>query len=128
MMKYPVTPDPNNFEEILMLDLDDIVKIEVHDRSVTFHTTTDTYYPLTWTISTLEHHLGAYDFLRLDRNNLVNMNKIKHIDEERALVFFDTQITNLSKFATISNKEKSRLKQDIENRIQQNSKNNLTSL
>lgn len=127
-MKYPVTPDPNNFEEILMLDLDDIMKIEVHDRSVTFHTRTHTYYPLTWTISTLEHHLEAYDFLRLDRNNLVNMNKITHIDEERALVFFDTSITNLSKFATISNKEKSRLKKEIENRIRQNSRNNTTSL
>lgn len=122
-MKYPVTPDPNNFEEIFMLDLADIVKVEVHDRSVTFHTRTDTYYPLTWTISTLEHHLKAFDFQRLDRNNLVNMNKITHMDEERALVFFDTTITNLSKFATISNREKSRLKQEIANRIQLNINN-----
>jgi DNA-binding LytR/AlgR family response regulator len=128
MMKYPVTPDPNNFEEILMLDLDDIVKIEVHDRSVTFHTRTDTYYPLTWTISTLEHHLRAYDFQRLDRNNIVNMKKITHIDEERALVFFDTSITNLSKFATISNREKSRLMKEIEGRIQSNTNNNPTDM
>lgn len=116
-MKYPVTPDPNNFEEVIMLDLEDIVKIEVHGRSVAFHTKTKVFYPLTWTISTLEHHLKDYDFQRLDRNNLVNINRITHIDEERALVFFDSEITKLSKFATISSKEKARVKKELKERM-----------
>ncbi|GAA3411120.1 LytTR family DNA-binding domain-containing protein [Paenibacillus hodogayensis] len=124
MVKYPVTLDPHNFESVIMLDPEEIIKIEVHDRSITFHTKTQTFYPLSWTISTLEHHLRNLDFLRLDRNNLVNMNKITHLDEERALVFFDPEITNSSKFATISNREKNRAKQEIEDRISKNSDKN----
>lgn len=112
-MKYPVTHDPDNNGRVIMLDIEDIVKIEVHNRSVTFHTTEDVYYPLAWNISTLEPHVMEYGFQRLDRNNLVNMNKITHFDDERGLVFFDTELTNKSKFATISNREKNKVKKDI---------------
>lgn len=120
-MKYPVTPDPDNFEEIIMLDLCDIVKIEVNDRSVTFHTLENVYYPLVWTISTLEPHLQQFGFHRLDRNNLVNINKVTHFDEERALVFFDAEITKNSKFATISNREKIKVKKEMNRRTNQQS-------
>lgn len=116
IVKYPVTLDPDNFEQIIMLDLQDIVKIEVNDRSVTFHTREEVYYPLVWTISTLEPHLQHYGFHRLDRNNLVNINKVTHFDEERALVFFDPEITKKSKFATISNREKMKVKKEMSRR------------
>lgn len=115
-MKLPVTADPYNIEQVIMLDLEDVVKIEVNDRSVSFHTLDEVYYPLAWTISTLELHVQQFGFQRLDRNNLVNMDKITSFDEERALVFFDVNITKKSKFATISNKEKLRVKREILNR------------
>ncbi|TMV49481.1 LytTR family transcriptional regulator [Paenibacillus mesophilus] len=118
-MKYPVTPDPDNFQQVVMLDLQDIVKIEVNDRSVTFHTLEQVYYPLVWTISTLEPHLQQFGFHRLDRNNLVNLNKVTYFDEERALVFFDSEITNNSKFATISNREKIKVKKEMSSRLEQ---------
>ncbi|MFB9753715.1 LytTR family transcriptional regulator DNA-binding domain-containing protein [Paenibacillus hodogayensis] len=98
------------------MNLADIVKIEVNDSSLTFHTLHQVYYPLIWTISALEPHFQQFGFQRLDRNNLVNMSSITHYDEERALVFFDPKITNKSKFATISNREKIKLKKEMSNR------------
>lgn len=112
-MLFPVTRDPRNHDEIILLDLREVVSVQTWERSVIFHTLDGEYYPVTPKISTLEKHLEPIGFRRLDRTNLANIHKIKKFDDELMLVFFEDTITKNSKFATVSHGEKSMVKKEI---------------
>ncbi len=105
-MKFYVTKDPKNIGELITLDIDDIIFIESGERTVVIHTLDGEYYPLLPTLSTFEHHMKKYGFDRLDRTNLVNFKKIRKFDEARSLVFFEDQITEKSKYGTVSSSAK----------------------
>ncbi|WP_270166395.1 LytTR family DNA-binding domain-containing protein [Paenibacillus sp. SYP-B4298] len=112
-MKLYVTRDPKNTGELIIIDLQDVLYIENHERTVILHTMDGEYYPLLPTLSTYEQHMQQYNFHRLDRTNLVNLNKVKKYDEERSLVFFEDQETKNSKYGTVSNSSKRVLKKLI---------------
>ncbi len=117
-MRYPVTLDPKNEGEIIELDMRDVVYFETSGfKTVVFHTLDNTYYPVVPMISTLERHVTPLGFRRLDRTNVVNLNRIEKYDRERSLVFFEPTITNISKFATISNTAKKDLEEWVSKNI-----------
>ncbi|MFS0723026.1 LytTR family DNA-binding domain-containing protein [Paenibacillus sp. 1P07SE] len=109
-MKFYVTKDPKNMGELITIDVEDVIFIENSERSVLLHTADGQYYPLMPTLSTYEHHMKSYNFQRLDRTNLVNLNKIEQFDEERSLVFFTGTETKSGKYGTVSNNMKRVLK------------------
>lgn len=116
-MRFPVTRDPGNFSEVVELDMKDVDYIETHSSGyVVFHTKDGFFYPVIPKLSVLEKHLEDLGFLRLDRTNLSNIGKIRHFDEERLLVFFSDEITNSSKFSTVSSRMKKILKDRLAGR------------
>ncbi|PYI57328.1 LytTR family transcriptional regulator DNA-binding domain-containing protein [Paenibacillus flagellatus] len=119
-MKMIVTRDPNNDTEWIELDFEDVVAIQSWDRTVILHTAEEQFYPVLPILSNMEKVMERFGFRKLDRTNLVNVNKIKHYDFEQALVFFEAPVTNKSKYATISYRENSKLKHEIQRWIEQN--------
>ena len=111
-MLIPVTRDKDNMTDIVMLDLNDVIYIHMEDRTVVYHTIDNHYYHLAPSLSVLAHHIKSIGFDRLDRINLVNLNRIEHFDDEFAKVYFqpiDT-ITKDSKYATVAYLNKGKLK------------------
>lgn len=100
-MKFPVTRDLVHDFELIMLDVNDILYMEVEERTVVFHTAEDKFYLLD-TLSELAKRMGSLGFQKLDRINLVNMNKIKHFDDKHCKVFFDDELTEHTKSTTVS--------------------------
>lgn len=121
-VKFPVTRDPKNLDDIILLDMNDVVSVQSWDRSIVFHTLDGEYFPVTPRISTLEKHLETVGFRRLDRTNLVNMHKVKRYDDKRSVVFFEDSVTTTSKYCTVSHSEKALVKKMItrENPLPQN--------
>lgn len=100
-MKFPVTRDLVHDLDIIMLDADDVLYMEVEERTVVFHTAEDKFYLLD-TLSELAKRMGSLGFHKLDRINLVNMNKIKHFDDKLCKVFFDENENEHTKSTTVS--------------------------
>lgn len=113
-MKLYVTRDSKNMGELITLDLEDVIYIENYERTVLLHTTNGQFYSLMPSLSTYEHHIKQFDFKRLDRTNLVNLNKISHFDEERSLVFFKGVEEKDSKYGTVSRSMKNSLKKILD--------------
>ncbi|HZG56346.1 LytTR family DNA-binding domain-containing protein [Paenibacillus sp.] len=109
-----VTRDPKNMGELITINIHDVIYIETYERAVVFHTLDGEYYPLLPTLSTYEHHLKRLCFQRLDRTNLVNLQKVKSFDEGRALVFFDDKDTKNGKYGTVSISAKGLVKKWLE--------------
>ncbi|MEF3304059.1 LytTR family transcriptional regulator DNA-binding domain-containing protein [Paenibacillus sp. GYB003] len=122
-MKIIVTRDPGNDSEWIELDFQDIVAIQSWDRAVIVHTANDHFYPLYPGLSNFEKQAVKMGFRKLDRTNLVNLHKIKHYDNEQGLVFFETPITNKSKYSTISFEKNKKLKTEIEDWVEKNLRN-----
>ncbi|WP_127585243.1 LytTR family DNA-binding domain-containing protein [Paenibacillus koleovorans] len=100
-MKFAVTRHPLHDPELLVLDADDVLYMEVEERTVVFHTADDKFY-LVDTLSELAKRMGALGFQKLDRINLVNMNKIKQFDDKQCKVFFDEPAAEGTKNTTVS--------------------------
>jgi len=100
-MKFPVTRDLVHDHDMILLDADDVLYMEVEERTVVFHTADDKYY-LIDTLSELAKRMGVHGFQKLDRINLVNMNKIKLFDDKNCKVFFDSETSEHSKSTTVS--------------------------
>jgi Response regulator of the LytR/AlgR family len=114
-MLIPVTRDKDNQTEVIMLDLNDVLFMHMEDRTVVYHTLNEQFYHLVPSLSIMARHSEAYGFEKLDRINLVNMNKIKYFDDELAIVYFEPkeQITKKSKYATVAFLNKSKLKKKL---------------
>lgn len=104
-----------------MLDLNDVIYMHMEDRTVVYHTLTEQFYHLAPSLSIMARHTKAYGFEKLDRINLVNMSKIKHFDDEFAIVYFEPedQITKKSKYATVAFLNKGKLKKRLKEMQQQ---------
>jgi len=111
-MLIPVTRDKDNQTEIVMLDLNDVIYMHLEDRTLVYHTLKEHFYHLMPSLSVLAKHTEAINFERLDRINLVNMNKIRHFDDEFAKVYFQpiADIDYESKSATVAFLNKGKLK------------------
>ena len=111
-MKIPVTKDKDNMTEVIMLDLRDVIYVHLQDRTVVYHTVNEQFYHLMPSLSVLAKHTEAIGFERMDRINLVNVNKIAYFDDEYAKIYFEPkeQITKNSKYATVAFLNKGKLK------------------
>jgi DNA-binding LytR/AlgR family response regulator len=119
-MKVPVTRDRDNDTELIMLDLNDVIFIQTEDRTLVYHTLDEVYYPLIPSLTTLSKHTEHLGFRRLDRINLVNIQKVKYFDEDLGKVYFEENITKHSKFTTVSFINKNKLKKEINEWINKN--------
>ncbi len=111
-MKFPVTRDLVNDQSMILLDAEDVLYMEVEERTVVFHTSDDKFYLLD-TLSELAKRMGSIGFQKLDRINLVNMNKIKQFDDKNCKVFFDTETSEHSKSTTVSYTNKNMLMEHV---------------
>ncbi|HEY8529502.1 MAG TPA: LytTR family transcriptional regulator DNA-binding domain-containing protein [Paenibacillaceae bacterium] len=119
-MIYPVTRDRNNETEIIMLDLSEVTYMVNEDGVIAFYTETDKFYPLVPSLSLYEKHLHDMGFYRLDRVNLVNMNKVKGFDEQRGLVFFDDPPHQVQNSTTVAFMKIRKMKHTIMDWIRKN--------
>ncbi|OUM99656.1 MAG: hypothetical protein BAA02_10205 [Paenibacillaceae bacterium ZCTH02-B3] len=119
-MIHPVTRDRNNETQVIMLDLSEVTHMVYEDGVIAFITETDKYYPLVPSLSLYEKHLHDMGFYRLDRVNLVNMNKVKGFDEQRGLVFFDDPPHQVKNSATVAFMKVRKMKQTILDWISKN--------
>jgi DNA-binding LytR/AlgR family response regulator len=101
-MQVPVLKYRENGEsELVLLDLDDVIYIRVENRNLVYHTIDDRYEHIS-TLSDLEQHLHAYGFDLTDKTNLVNMNKIKKLDQKHGKLYFEEHPDAKSKYATVA--------------------------
>ena len=117
-MQIPVTRDKDNQTALIMLDLNDVIYVHTQDRNVVYHTIDDQFFHLMPSLTVLAKHTEDLGFKRLDRINLVNMEKIQYFDDEYAKIYFypKEQIDKNSKYATISFLNKGKLKKYLKQR------------
>lgn len=88
--------------EIHMIDLEDIWYVSVDDsKRVVYHTEHGEYYQPS-NMEQVYAFLKLNDFQKLDRGVVVNLNNIKHFDNELGKVYFEEEVKKESKFATVS--------------------------
>jgi len=101
-MQIPVLKSKENGKsELVLLDLDDVIYIRVENRNLVYHTLNDRYEHSS-TLSDLEQHLRAYGFDLTDKTNLVNMKKIKKLDQKHGKLYFEEHPGAGSKYATVA--------------------------
>lgn len=101
-MMIPVLKTKNEHEtELVMLDLNDVLYINIEKRNIVYHTLDQKYFHLS-TLSEMADHLFDNGFDLLDKTNLVNMNKIKKLDDKQGKIYFEEAPSSSSKFATIA--------------------------
>jgi PAS domain S-box-containing protein len=89
MQKIPVTIDGKKGSEILIINSDEVVKIEsLKDREFIIHTQDNQYY---WTASleAFEEWLYEEGFRLIDQTNVVNMNHVNEYDVKKGVVYFN---------------------------------------
>lgn len=87
--------------ELVEIDLNDVLFIKIEDRNIVYHTLNEKFSHIS-TLSDLEDHLFDFGFDMLDKTNIVNMNRIKYLNEKHGNIYFEEQPTRESKFASIA--------------------------
>ncbi|WP_158289309.1 LytTR family transcriptional regulator DNA-binding domain-containing protein [Paenibacillus flagellatus] len=87
--------------ELVLLDLNDVLYINIEKRNIVYHTLDEKYYHMS-TLSELYDHFFDNGFDLLDKTNLVNLNKIKKLDNKQGKVYFEENPTGDSKYATVA--------------------------
>lgn len=123
-MKISVTRDKNNDTEIVLLDLKDVLYIETENRNLVYHTHEGVYYHLLPSLNNMSKYIEPAGFMRLDRNNMVNLNQVKNYDGILGKVYFDKDVKKDSKYATISILNRTILKRTFEKLSSQKDNNN----
>lgn len=114
MQKIPVTRDGKRGSEVLVIDSNDVMKIDrIRDREVIIHTKDEQYY-LDFSFDNLEEWLFEDGFRQLDNANIVNMNHVQDYDSRKGLVYLGTDDRRTSKTASAARIHKDH----IENVIQ----------
>lgn len=90
MQKIPVTRDGRRGSEVIVIDANEVLKIDrIRDREVIIHTKDEQYY-LDFSFDNLEEWLFEDGFRQLDSANIVNMNHVDHYDPKKGLVYLTT--------------------------------------
>lgn len=105
--------------ELTCIDLINVDYIELENRRIVYHMEKKKYYHLS-TLSDLYDCLADYEFDMLDKTNVVNLNKIKKLDEQHGKIYFETDPTKESKYATIALIKQKLFKNDILRKISKN--------
>lgn len=104
-MEIVVSEDINASTPFISLSVDKILFLEYENRKkmTVVHTLTNQYYipgALSYWCNGLQN--SGFGFEMLDRNNAVQMSKIKYFDSRSNIAFFEEQRTKSSKFCTVS--------------------------
>jgi PAS domain S-box-containing protein len=88
MQKIPVTRDGRRGSEIIILNSEDVLKIEsLREREFIVHTKEGKYY-LHSSLDAFEEWLYEEGFRMIDQCNVVNMHHVTHYDIGRGIVYF----------------------------------------
>jgi DNA-binding LytR/AlgR family response regulator len=121
-MIQSVTRDRKNEGEVITMDMADVNYIQTEDGAVVFYTAQGRFYPLVPSLSIYANHMIEFGFQRLDRTNLVNMNRVKGFDENRGLVYFEEKAASDSQSAIVAFMNIGKLKDMITSWIERNLK------
>ncbi|WP_159881389.1 putative bifunctional diguanylate cyclase/phosphodiesterase [Paenibacillus puerhi] len=100
MQKIPVTRDGKRGSEILVIDANDVVKIDrIREREIIIHTQDEQFY-LDFSFDNLEEWLFEDGFRQLDSANIVNMNHVKEYDSRKGLLYLGTEPNKRPKTAS----------------------------
>jgi diguanylate cyclase (GGDEF)-like protein len=100
MQKIPVVRHPKHYNEFLLIDAADIVKVElVKNRDYIIHTKDEQFY-LYHTMESLEELLFEDGFRMIDSDNIVNMNQVTSYDAVKGRVFFGPPQQRVTKTAS----------------------------
>lgn len=100
MQKIPVTRDGKRGSDILIVQSDEVVKLEqIKDKEFVIHTATDKYY---WAASLEAFEEAMYEegFRLIDQMNVVNMNHVTEYDIKKAVVYLKPENETFSKTAS----------------------------
>lgn len=75
-------------DSIHILDINDVIALKKRGKTIEYHTQTGVYEHVT-SLESLVPFLKQFGYERLDRDNIVNMNKISSFDPERNKVMFE---------------------------------------
>jgi DNA-binding LytR/AlgR family response regulator len=92
---------PDGTSRLVLVDLNDVAYIKIEKRNIVYHTIDDQFNHIS-TLSELEEHLSHQGFDLLDKTNLVNMSKIKKMDDKHGNIYFEEEPTKDSKFASVA--------------------------
>ncbi|MEK8126427.1 EAL domain-containing protein [Paenibacillus filicis] len=90
MQKIPVTRDGKRGSEVLVVDANDVVKIDrIREREIIIHTQDEQFY-LDFSFDNLEEWLFEDGFRQLDSANIVNMNHVQEYDAKKGLLYLSS--------------------------------------
>jgi diguanylate cyclase (GGDEF)-like protein len=102
MQKIPVTRDGKRGSEVIVIDSNDVVKIDlIKDREIIIHTR-DSHYYLDFSFDSLEEWLFEDGFRMLDSSNIVNMNHVEEYDHKKGLVYLGNRHHKQTKTASVA--------------------------
>lgn len=100
MQKIPVTRDGRKDSEILIINSDEVIKIEsFKDKEYIVHTKEGKYF-LHTSLEAFEEWLFEEGFRMIDQTNVVNMNHVQEYDVKKGAVFFDKSTNPKAKSAS----------------------------
>lgn len=123
-MKMPVLRWNGESSELVELDLNDVLFINIEDRNIVYHTSSEKYFQIT-KLSELDEHLLNRGFDLLDKTNLVNMNKVKSFESKLGKIYFEEHPTKHSKYASVAAIQQKVRKHQIERAIANNTNTSL---
>jgi DNA-binding LytR/AlgR family response regulator len=88
-------------DSVHILDLDDVVALSKKGKTLEYHTKDHIFEHIT-SLESLTAILRQHGFERLDRDNIVNMNKISRFDSLTNKVFFGDEFSKPVKSFTVS--------------------------
>lgn len=77
-------------DSIHILDINDVIALKKRGKTIEYHTHTDVYEHVT-SLESLVPFLKQFGYERLDRDNIINMNKINRFDSETNKVIFECE-------------------------------------
>jgi len=101
-----VTEDPKGKSGLINVDISDVcyIQFDGFKRILEVHTIDKKYYmpgSLTFWIESLGNSKDVF-FRSVDRNSLLNMERIARLDRITKVAYFDTEITGNSKYCPIA--------------------------
>jgi diguanylate cyclase (GGDEF)-like protein len=114
MQKIPVTLDGKRGSDIMIIDAEDVVKIDkLRDRVYLVHTADSQYY-LEISLESIEEWLFEDGFRLLDSTNIVNMNHVSRYDVKKGLVYFGNPDSRNAKTASVARIHKEHIENVLE--------------
>ncbi|WP_409345565.1 EAL domain-containing protein [Paenibacillus sp. MBLB4367] len=116
MQKIPVTRDGNAHSEVVVIDSDDVIKIEALSENRIILHTQNAEYVMTFSMESLEGWLFEEGFRLLDSSTLVNTNRITRYDSGKGVVYLGEPDEPLVKTASVSQVSREQLLQVLAGR------------